>query len=237
VSSLIVNVDMIATSRETRGLGEPDPAQAAVLAEMAGADGIAVQVRQHRRGIRERDLYVLRSVTKTRLTVEMPAVDEIMAKVIEVKPWMVTLVADRGPNEVQVSPVTFDATEIDYGEVAARLQAAGVGCALFVEPDVEVIKHAARSTVTAVLLNAEHYSQARTLDQAQEELDRLDQAAGAAAKAGLSVHCGRGLDLRNIRPLVELKMVDEFVIGYSIFTRALLLGYQEAVKEMLRALR
>jgi pyridoxine 5-phosphate synthase len=207
---LSVNVDLVGAAREARRLPEPDPAQAAVLAELAGADGITVQLRRDRR------------------TVE---------RALEVKPWLVTLVADHADSSAPVSPIDFDSAPVDFGEISSRFTAVGVNVCFFVEPDTEQIKRAARAGASAVLINATGYTHAATVEEAQSELDRIDRALQFAAKTDIAVHCGRGITYKNVTPLVELGMIDEFVVGYAICARAMLVGFDRAVREMIDLLR
>ena len=233
MAQLSVNLDLVAAMREVRRLGEPDPCQAAVLAELAGADGIAVQMQRHRRHVRDRDLYLLKGIVKTKLAVEIPPVDDVIEKILEVKPYLVTFVADHADTDAAVSPIDFNAAAVDFGSLAAKFSAVGVSVAFFIEPDPEQIRGASKSGASAVLINCSRYAGARTLNEAQSELDRIDRAVRAAAKSDLGVHCGRGVNYKNIRPLLELGVVDEFFVGYAICARALLVGFDRAVREML----
>jgi len=234
---LTINVDSVAAFRSLRGYAEPDPVQAAVLAELAGADGIAVQLVPNRRFVRDRDLYLLKGVIKTRFTFEMPPTDELTDKALEVKPWMVTFVSDQLGGDNGVLPVDLTSVETDFGDISARLSAVGVQVGYFIEPEEDQVKRASKLGAATVLINCSGYSNARTVDDAQRELDRIDSAGSAAAKADLAVNCGRGLTYRNLTPVAELGLVDEFVIGYSVAARALLVGYERAVTEMLRLVR
>ncbi|RKX27827.1 MAG: pyridoxine 5'-phosphate synthase [Candidatus Zixiibacteriota bacterium] len=234
---LSVNVDMVAATRELRRLPEPDPAQAAVLAELGGTDGLAIQLRRDRKYVRDRDLYILKGVSKTRLTLEMPPADDIIEKALEVKPWMITLVADHADSTNPVSTIDFDSAPVDFSDIVARFKAVGVNVGFFVEPDTDQIKAAAKADATAVLINCAGYTGARTLEEAQSELDSIDKAAQTGAKNGLEVHCGRGITYKNITPLVELGNIDEFVVGHAICARAMLVGFERAVREMAELLR
>ena len=234
MSSLTINVDAVAALRSLRGQAEPDPVQAAMLAELAGADGIAIQLSPQRQFIRDRDLYLLKGVVKTRLTLEMPPTEEFVAKALEVKPWMVTFVSDQMGGDDAPLPVDLINTEIDFRDLTDRLSAVGVLVGFSLDPNIDQVKQAIKFGGATVLLNCSGYTNARTLEDAQQELDRIDAAAATATKAGLSVNCGRGLTFRNISPIVELDLADEFVIGYAIAARALLVGYERAVTEMLR---
>ena len=235
MSSLTVNIDLAAIIRSVRRLAEPDPAQAAMLCELAGADGIAVQVRRDRRYIKDRDLYILKGVVKTKLIVEIPPADELIDQALEIKPWMAVLVADHADSDSPVTTIDFNTAPVDFGDVTSRLKGVGINAGFFIEPDSDAIKGAARSGATAVMINCSGFTDARTLEDAQSELDRIDRAAGMASKQGLAVYASRGIDYKNIQPLSELGYVDEFIIGYAIGSRAMLIGYERAVKEMLTA--
>lgn len=234
MSSLSINVDAVAALRSLRGFAEPDPVQAAMLAELAGADGIAIQLSSRRQFVRDRDLYLLKGVVKTRLTLEMPPTEEFVAKALEVKPWMVTFVSDQSAGDDAARPVDLSNTEINFRDLTDRLTAVGILVGFFVDPQIDQVKPAAKLGGATILLNCSGYTNARTLEDAQQELDRIDATAAAATKAGLAVNCGRGLTYRNVSPIVELGLADEFVIGYAIAARALLVGYERAVIEMFR---
>jgi len=237
MSLLSVNVDLVAAMRAIRRFSEPDPAQAAVLAELGGTDGLVIQLRRDRKYVRDRDLYILKGISKTKLTLEMPPVDDIIEKALEVKPWMVTLVADYADSANPVSTIDFGSAPVEFNDIVVRFKTVGINVAFFVEPDPEQIKAAAKADATTVLINCSGYTGARTLDEAQAEIDRIDKAAHTAVKAGLEVHCGRGITYKNIIPLVELGNIDEFVIGYAICSRAMLVGFERAVREMTELLR
>jgi len=164
----------------------------------------------------------------------MPPIEEFVAKAIEVKPWMVTLVSGEASGEHSVQPLEMLDTEIDLQGIVDRLSAVGVMVGVFVDPHPDRIKQATKLGANTVLLNCAGYTNARTIEDAQHELDSIDAAAQGASKAGLSINCGRGLTYRNLSPLIEMGVADEFVIGYSVAARALLVGYERAVTEMLR---
>ena len=237
MSALTVNIDLVAVLRSVRRLQEPDPAQAAVLAELAGADGIAVQLRRDRKYIRDRDLYILKSIVKTKLIVELPPADELIDLALEIKPWMVIFVADHADSDSPVSAIDFNNAAIDFGDVTDRLKGVGVNTGFYVEPETDDIKGAARSGATSVLINCSGYTDARTLEDAQSELDRIDKAINSASKQGLAAYCGRGISYKNLQPLVDLGYVDEFIVGHAIGSRAMLVGYERAVSEMLTVVK
>ena len=234
MASLSVNLDQVAALREVRKRKEPDPAQAAVLAELAGADGIAIQLRRDRKYIRDRDLFILREVVKSRLILELPPTDEIIEKALEVKPWMVTFVADHADSDAPVSGIDFHNAPIDFSDTVERFRGVGVNVCFLIEPSSDAVKGAHKTGAAAVLIDCAEFTEARTLEQAQTGLDNIDHAAQLAVKHELSVHAGRGISYKNIFPLAELGVIDEFVVGFAIASRALLVGYERAVGEMLR---
>ncbi|HPI32380.1 MAG TPA: pyridoxine 5'-phosphate synthase [candidate division Zixibacteria bacterium] len=237
MSSLTVNVNLIAMLRELRRLEEPDPAQAAVLAELNGAEGIAVQVRRDRRFVRERDLYVLQAVAKTKLVVELPAADDLIGRMMEIKPHTVVFAADQPDLEAQAAPIDFSAPQVDFRDLTERLAAVGVQVAYLVEPEADQIKGASKARANAVLIDCGGYTRARRREEAQRELDRIDEAGRLAAKAELTVMLGRGITYRNVAPLAELGYVDDFVIGQAIAGRGMLVGFGQAVREMAALVR
>ena len=232
MSLLSINLDLVAALREVRHLSEPDPSQAAILAELAGVDGIVVQLRRDRKHVRDRDLYMLKGVVKTRLTLEMPPADDIIERALEVKPTMVTLVADYADADSPVSAIDFGTAAIDYGDLTARFNGVGVGVCYFVEPEADQVKGAVKAGASAVMIDCNGYTAARTSEDAQAELDRLDRAGRNAAKAGLTVLFGRGINYTNIRPLVELGYVHEFIVGQAVCARAMLVGFDRAVRDL-----
>ena len=237
MSALTVNLDLVAVLRSVRRLHEPDPAQAAMLSELAGADGIGVQLRRDRKYIRDRDLYILKNVVKTKLVVELPPADELINLVLEIKPWIVIFVADHADSDSPVSPIDFDNAAVDFGDMTDRLKGVGVNVGFFVEPETDDIRGAAKAGASSVLVNCSRYTDARTIEDAQRGIDGLDRALNAASKQDLAVYCGRGISYKNIQPLVDLGCVDEFVVGHAIGSRAMLVGYERAVREMLMLTR
>lgn len=237
MSSLIVNLDLAAQMRAVRRLGEPDPAQAAVLAELSGVDGIAVQIRRDKKYIRERDLYLLKGVVKTKLIFEMPPTEEAVDRALEIKPWMVILAADHADSDSPISPLELTDAEINYSNITNQFIGVGVNVGYFIEPDVSQVKAAAKLGASVVLLNCSSYTYAKNIEDAQRGLDMIDKVAETASKSNLSVYCGRGINYKNIRPLLELGNIDEFSIGHAVITRALLVGLEKAIKEMLNIIQ
>ena len=140
MSSLTVNLDLVAVLRAVRRLGEPDPAQAAVLAELSGVDGVAVQIRRDKKYIRERDLYLLKGVVKTKLTFEMPPTEDAVARALEIKPWMVIMAADHADSDSPISPIELANSDVDFSNQINQLNGVGVNAGFFIEPDVNEVK-------------------------------------------------------------------------------------------------
>ena len=231
-----VNIDHVATVREARKAREPEPVAAAVLAELGGADGITVHLRADRRHIQQRDVALLQQVVSTRLNVEMATSSEMIEIAAEVKPNAVTLVPEK-QNEVTTTG------GLDVGRHASvikkavnRLQKQGIKVAIFVDPDESQIKRAKSVGATAVEINTGPYSDAHDKERG-EELRRVVKTAKAASKERLDVLAGHGLTYLNVDSIVEIDEIAELNIGHSIVARAVLVGMERAVIEMIDLLR
>jgi len=227
---------MVGVLREVGHRKEPDPAQAAVLSELAGAGGISVMLRRDRKFIRDRDLYILKNLVKTKLNIAMPPVDDILERAVEVKPNSVVIVADTASSDAPAATVDFHVGTVDFSNISNRLKGVGIKVIYFIEPEIENIKGALKAGADSVLFNCGQYAEAGSPEDARNELDRVDRAAQAAAKQNISAVCGRGLHYSNIRPLVELGNVREFIVGRAICTRALFHGFERAVQEMMQVI-
>jgi len=232
MSLVSIKVDYIASLREIKHLKEPDPAQAAVLAELAGADGISCHLREDRKHIRDRDLYLLKEMVKTKLTLQIEPVEDLIERALEVKPWLVTLMPFSDEDIIVQKGIDFENNRDLYAETSATLKGSGINVSYFIEPEIDAVKNAARAKIDAVELNAFRYISAETLETAEAELDRMEQMSQLASKLDLTVNCGNGLNYKNIRPLIDLGAIEEFTIGYSVISRALMIGMERAVREM-----
>ena len=231
-----VNIDHVATVREARKTREPEPVAAAVLAELGGADGITVHLRGDRRHIQERDVKLLRQVVSTRLNVEMASTREMVEIATLVKPHQVTLVPER-PNELTTTgglDVVRHAASLE--KTVTRLQRAGIGVSLFIDPDGPQVKRAASVGATAVEINTGPYADAAA-DRQPKQLQRVARAAKTGARHQLDVLAGHGLTYINVGPIVEIDEIAELNIGHSIVARAMLVGMERAVFEMVDMLR
>ncbi len=232
MSLLSIKVDHFASLRQLRKTKEPDPAQAAVLAELAGADGITCHLREDRLHIRDRDIYILKEVVKSKLTIQVSPDEEIISRVIEVKPWMATLMPDIDELRNSVKGINLTDNNDLYSDTASRLHDEGINVGYFVDPDIDAIKNAARAEVEAVEICTIDYFSAASMETAETELDRLDQMARLASKLGMITSCGGGLNFHNIRPLAELESIEEFTVGHAIIARASLVGVDCSVREL-----
>jgi pyridoxine 5-phosphate synthase len=232
MSLLSIKVDQFASLRQLRKTKEPDPAQAAVFAELAGADGITCHLREDRRHIRDRDIYILKEIVKSKLTIQVTPDEEIISRVIEVKPWMVTLMPGIEELRNSVRGINLADDNDLYADTVSRLHDEGINVGYFVDPDIDAIKSAARADVESVEICATDYSSAPSMTTAEAELDRLDQMARLASKLGMITSCAGGLNFHNIRPLAELESIEEFTVGHAIIARASLVGVDRSVREM-----
>lgn len=231
------NIDHVATVREARKALEPDPVAAAIFAELAGVDQITVHLRGDRRHIQERDLRVLRKVIRTRLNLEMAATEEMKAIALEVKPNSVCLVPERPEEVTTEGGLDLSKASKDVKEVVPELKEAGILTAAFIEPDHEQIEIAKSLSVRAIEFNTAKYTEAMTQGALKRELDRVVTGASLASSLGLQSHAGHGLNYRNVAAIARVPEIEELNIGHSIISRAVFVGIERAVHEMLAVLR
>jgi len=237
MAKLGVNVDHVATVRQARGGKEPDPVTAAVLVEMAGADGLVVHLREDRRHIQDRDLKLLRETVQTKLNLEMAATDEMVRVAMEIKPHLVTLVPERREELTTEGGLDVEGQKQRLKDVIALLHQSGIAVSLFVDPDMEQIKAARRVDADCVELHTGRYANALGLREQDGEFEALAQGARAAYKLEMAVSAGHGLNYRNVRRLRAVTEIVEYNIGHSIIARAVFVGLERAVREMKELLR
>jgi pyridoxine 5-phosphate synthase len=231
-----VNVDHVATVRQARGVAVPDPVEAAFAAELAGADGITIHLREDRRHIQDRDLGILRRTVKTGLNLEMASTQDMVKIALEVKPDTVTLVPERR-EELTTEGGLEVAMNMDYlKKTASLLKDADIRVSLFVDPDVDQIKASHRVDADAVEIHTGKYADAKSREEARSEYEKIVNAAKVAHKLNLEVIAGHGLDYSNVRAITEIPEIVEVNIGHSIVARAVIVGMERAVKEMKRAM-
>jgi pyridoxine 5-phosphate synthase len=227
-----VNIDHVATVRQARRAREPDPVAAAVLATLGGADGITVHLREDRRHIQDRDVFLLRETVTTRLNLELAAYDEIVAIALKVKPDEATLVPEKRQELTTEGGLDVIATEKATKSAVQRLKAAGIHVSLFIDPDSAQVDQAKKLGADAIELQTASYSEAAGEAAIAAELAKLDRASAHATGLGLHVHMGHGLNYVNVKPIVRIAGVEELNIGHSIVSRAVLVGLERAVREM-----
>lgn len=234
--SLGVNIDHIATIRQARRTVEPDPVAAAVIAELAGADGITVHLREDRRHIQDRDVRLLRQTVRTHLNLEMAATEEMVAIALEIKPDYVTLVPERREEITTEGGLDVAGQVSRLRDVVGQLQGSGIPVSLFIDPDPTQIAAAAQVGARWVELHTGRYAEASSADQRQVELDHLEKASQQALQLGLRVNAGHGLTYWNVGPVARIPGMEELNIGHSIISRAVLVGLDRAVREMRQAM-
>lgn len=227
-----VNVDHVATLRQARGVRYPDPVTAASLAELAGADQITIHLREDRRHIQDRDLTLMRETVQTRLNLEMAATDEMVDIARKVRPDLVTLVPEKREELTTEGGLDVRANLEVVERVAAALSDANIEVALFIDPDLDQIDATLEVGAAIVELHTGTYCDATDAALADRELCRLASAATHAATRDIAVAAGHGLHYHNVRPVVDIPEIVELNIGHSIVARAVLVGFERAVREM-----
>ena len=242
MTRLALNIDHIATLREARKGAEPDPVAAAVLAELAGAHGITVHLRGDRRHIKERDVELLRATAKTQLNIEMAATEEMVKIATALRPDIVTFVPER-PNEVTTEGGLDTMLHADaLRSFAQILHDAEMRMSLFLDPDLDQIKAAHRLDADIVEINTLRYAHVSSQpggaaeNEAARELGKIREVARMASKFGIRVAAGHDLNYRNVAPVSALEQIEELNIGHAIVARAVLVGFERAVREMLDAM-
>ena len=232
-----VNIDHVATLRQARRVPDPDPVQAAILAELGGADGITVHLRSDRRHIQDRDVEILRQVVKTRLNLEMAATQEMLKIALTAKPHQVTLVPERREEITTEGGLDVVLNSVQLKPAVKMLEEGGIRVSVFVDPDLEQVKEAHRIDAHAIEINTAAYADARDDQGRDAALRKTVDAARFGRKLGLAVHAGHGLTYENVRALAALPEISELNIGHNIVARAVLVGMERAVREMREAMR
>lgn len=231
---LYVNIDHVATVRQARRTDEPDPVQAADLAEKGGADGITVHLREDRRHIQDHDVRALMQSVRTVVNLELAVADEIVSLACELVPFQATLVPEKR-EEVTTEgglDLASPARRAPVAAALARLGGAGIRTSLFIDPDEASVRASLDLGVDAVELHTGEYALARSDAERAHQLERLREAAARARELGLAVHAGHGLTYRNVDPVAALPDLEELNIGHSIVSRAVFVGMERAVAEM-----
>jgi len=237
-----VNIDHVATLRQARYRGrehgEPDPIQAAIICEKAGAHGITAHLREDRRHIQDRDVYALRKVVKTRLNLEMANVPEIVKIVFDVKPDIVCIVPEKREEVTTEGGLDVLNNIESLKETRKRLNDAGIEVSLFINPDISQVEASAKVGAQFIELHTGSFAESfGEIPEQDIELNRLITAAKAAHQLGLKVNAGHGLNYKNIKILFKVPYLVELNIGHSIISRSVFVGIENAVKEMLELMK
>ncbi|WP_448561744.1 pyridoxine 5'-phosphate synthase [Trichothermofontia sp.] len=235
--TLGVNIDHIATIRQARRTVEPDPIAAAVLAELAGADGITAHLREDRRHIQDRDIQLLRQTVRTHLNLEMAATDEMVAIALSVKPDYVTLVPERREEVTTEGGLDVAGQSDRLHQVVTTLQTAGIPVSLFIDAEATQIQAAAAIGAKFIELHTGPYAEAKDEIHRQRELAVLTTGCEQAIALGLRVNAGHGLTYWNVYPVACIAGMEALNIGHTIVSRAALVGLERAVREMKQAIR
>lgn len=233
MARVAINVDHVATVRQARLASEPDPVSAAALAELAGAQGIVVHLREDRRHIQDRDVEILRRTVKTKLNLEMAATEEMVKIALRIRPEVVTLVPEKRQELTTEGGLDVALHEQPLRDVIKKLHDGNMAVSLFINADSSLIKIAHRLEADYVELHTGTFAEARTFTSRQEEFERVLMAAKLANKLGLGVHAGHGVDYRNVLWLRKISEIEEFSIGHAVIARAVLTGIERAVQEMI----
>jgi pyridoxine 5-phosphate synthase len=230
---LYINIDHVATVRQARRTDEPDPVRAAVLAELGGADGITVHLREDRRHIQDRDVELLMQTVRTGVNLELAAGSDVLDLAIRWRPVQVTLVPERREEITTEGGLALGDQTARSGVEAAvrRLHEAGIRSSLFIDPDEASIHASHELGAAAIELHTGEYANTRGAER-QQQLQRLRRGAALGRSLGLAVHAGHGLTYENVAPLAAIPEIEELNIGHSIVSRAVFVGMERAVRQM-----
>ncbi len=237
MARLAVNIDHIATLREARKGIEPDPIHAAVLAELAGADGIIVHLREDRRHIQERDLRLLKDIVKTKLNLEMAATQDMVKIALDIKPDVATIVPEKRQELTTEGGLEVALNKDHLKAIILLLHDGGIKVSLFIDPDIEQIKAAHKINTDFIEIHTGRYANAKLQSDRDAEFENIVNTCKIAQKLGLGINVGHGLNYQNVNRLAQLKEIEEFNIGHSIVSKAVLVGMERAVREMKELIR
>ena len=233
MARLSVNLDHVASLRQVREARHPDPVHGAVIVEKAGADGVTLHLRQDRRHINDRDLFLIKQVISINLTVEMAPTDEMIEIALKVKPNMITLVPEL-TSELTTERGFSLIQEANILEPRIRtLRDAGIAVSLFIDPTEENIKISNELITDFIEINTSRYAEASSYDEEIDSLREIEKAANLGIKEGMGIAVGHGLNYRNVGNVARIKPVEEFSIGHAIVARSVFVGLEQAVRDMI----
>lgn len=234
---LAINIDHVATIRQARGGNEPDPVAAAQICELAGAEGIVCHLRADRRHINDRDVRLLRERLKTKLDLEMGAIEEIIRIALEVKPDLVTLVPEKRQELTTESGLDVKGNKTHLEDVVRTFHQHKIPVSLFIDPVQEQVETSKEIDADMIEIHTGEYANAHSERSRQEELVKIQQMAWLGKQFGLGVNGGHGLNYVNVIPIAAIEDIDELSIGHAIISHALFVGLDRAVREMLQLIR
>ena len=237
MATLGVNVDHVATIRQARGIDEPDPVYAAMIAEEAGASCITVHLREDRRHIQDRDLFILKQVVKTKLNLEMGLFEDVIEVAMKVKPHNITIVPERRQELTTEGGLDVVKHFDDVKKYVEMFKKEGITVSLFIDPEKDQIKASKEAGAQFVELHTGRYADAKTQEEQNNEFERIKTASEYVLELGIGLNAGHGLNYRNVVPIARIKGMNELNIGHSIVARAVFVGFKEAVKEMVYLVR
>lgn len=229
-----VNIDHVATLRQARLTRYPDPVEAVFAAENGGADGITIHLREDRRHIQERDVELIKSVTQTRMNLEMAVTESMLAYAEKIRPEHICLVPEKREELTTEGGLDVVSHESAVHDAVRRLKRAGMEVSLFIDPEISQIEAALRSDAPVIEIHTGAYADAKNAGDRAKELRRIVKAARFAHQAGLIVNAGHGLNYQNVQPIASIPEINELNIGHGIVARAVFTGLVEAVREMKR---
>ena len=234
---LAVNVDHVATLREARKINIPDPVTAAAMVDLSGADGVVVHLREDRRHIQDRDVRLIRETINTKLILEMAASSEMIAIALEIKPNLVTLVPEKREELTTEGGLDLHLHKNVVSDAVQTLHKGGIPVSIFVDPDLDQIKLAHRIVADCVEIHTGTFCDAETLRKRSEAFEKIVNSVKLAQKLNLGVNAGHGLGYQTIKAFKGLTGIDEFSIGHSIIARAVFVGLDRAVREMIALIK
>ncbi|MFT4577563.1 MAG: pyridoxine 5-phosphate synthase [Nitrospinales bacterium] len=232
MTRLFVNVDHVATIREARKTYEPDPLKAALLAEKVGVDGITVHLREDRRHIQDEDVRIIHKNIKTKLNLEMAAINEMVDLALELKPYQISLVPEKRQEITTEGGLDVYSQMTELMNIQKRIKNKGILFSLFVDPDIRQIEASQKVEADSIEINTGAYSELTDSTRVEEELVRIREAAKEAAKLGLRVFAGHGLNFDNVKAIAAIPEIEELNIGHFLVAQSVYMGLEEAVKIM-----
>ena len=234
---LAINIDHIATLREARDDIEPEPVTAAHICELAGADGIVCHLREDRRHINDRDLKLLRDTIKTKLDLEMGATEELLRIAGETLPDLATLVPEKREELTTEGGLDVKSRKHYLTEYVSELHKSEISVSMFIDPITEQIDASAEAGADFIEIHTGDYANSKTENEFYENLKKIESAAKYAKSLGLRINAGHGINYYNIKPILKIKEIEECSIGFSIIARAVFIGLDRAVRDMIELIR